>query len=174
VAKKSKIKRTHWNWALHQTFEVGLALKALNGLIETLGGILIWFVTPAHGESLIQTFCNHDPTYDCNDFIARHFITMTRDLTSGSKLFACVFLLSHGITKLVLVIALWVGRLWAYPLMIVVFGGFSIYQIFRFTQTHSLGLLLITILDILVVWLTIREYREQLKDREESRTQASS
>lgn len=162
---KKVTSRTGWGLALHETFQVGITLKALNGLIETLGGLLIWFVTPAHGERLIQAFCNHDLSSDCNDIVARHLITITRDLTSGSKLFASIFLLSHGITKLVLVIALWAGRLWAYPLMILVFGGFGIYQVIRIAHTHSVGLMLITILDFIIVWLTIREYREKLQER---------
>lgn len=161
----TKIKRTSWGAALHHTFQIGIALKAFDGLLEVVGGALVWFLTPERAEHLIQVFCSHDPSYDCSGFIARQFIALARDLAGGSKLFGCLFLLSHGLTKLVLVVELWCGRLWAYPLMIVVFGGFSVYQMYRFTHTHSIGLLILTIFDVLIVWLTIREYREKLKVR---------
>jgi uncharacterized membrane protein len=174
VTKSGNIKRTGWGRVLHGTFQVGLALKAFDGLLETLGGVLAWFITPAHADHAIRIFCHYDPVYDCSDFFARQFIAAAHDLAGESKLFACIFLLSHGVTKLVLVISLWLGKLWAYPLMIFVFGGFAIYQTFRFAHTHSLGLLLITILDILIVWLTIREYREQLQVRHAAPDEAAN
>jgi uncharacterized membrane protein len=42
---------------------------------------------------------------------------------------------------------------------IAVFAVFIVYQIYRFTLTHSIWLLAITLLDIVVIWLTWQEYR---------------
>jgi uncharacterized membrane protein len=35
----------------------------------------------------------------------------------------------------------------------------------RFTHTHSIALLLITFFDLLIIWLTWREYRDQKLNR---------
>jgi uncharacterized membrane protein len=36
---------------------------------------------------------------------------------------------------------------------------FVVYQIYRYSFTHAIWLLLITLLDIIVIWLTWREYK---------------
>ena len=90
---------------------------------------------------------------------------VTEKLLSGNKLFASMYLLSHGLTKLVLVIALWMNALWAYPLTIVVFAAFSAYQMYRYAHTHSIAMLLFTIFDVALIYLTWMEWREQKSER---------
>jgi uncharacterized membrane protein len=53
------------------------------------------------------------------------------------------------------------NRLWAYPLAIFVFGAFAVYQVFRLERVYSIGLLLLTISDVVIIWLTLLEYRDQ-------------
>jgi uncharacterized membrane protein len=86
-------------------------------------------------------------------------------LLSGNKLFVSLYLLSHGLTKVILVVALWMNALWAYPLTIVVFAAFSVYQMYRYSFTHSIVLLLLTIFDIAIIYLTWMEWREQETER---------
>jgi uncharacterized membrane protein len=59
------------------------------------------------------------------------------------------------------VTALWFDKLWAYPLTMAVFAAFSVYQVYRFAHTHSLALALLTVFDVLIIYLTWEEYREQ-------------
>jgi uncharacterized membrane protein len=60
---------------------------------------------------------------------------------------------------------LWMNELWAYPLAIGVFSAFSVYQVYRFTHTHSITLLLLTVFDLLIVYLTWEEYRVEKSRR---------
>ena len=60
--------------------------------------------------------------------------------------------------KLLLLIGLWREKLWSYPLAIVVFTAFIAYQLYRFSFTHSPSLLLLTLMDFVVIWLTWHEY----------------
>ena len=57
--------------------------------------------------------------------------------------FYAFYLLSHGIIKRVLVIGLLRERLWAYPASFAVFGAFIAYQLYRFSFTHDIGLILL-------------------------------
>jgi uncharacterized membrane protein len=68
--------------------------------------------------------------------------------------FAAYYLLGHGVVKLWLIVGLLKMRLWYYPVAIVVFGLFAVYQLYRFSFTHSLSLVLITVLDLAVTVLT--------------------
>jgi uncharacterized membrane protein len=147
---------------LHRSFQVGISIKGFDGLVEVIGGIVVWFITPANGAvAAISRYEQSGP----HNFLVEHFFHTVHILANGDKFFVSSFLLSHGIVKIILVVALWFNRLWAYPLMILVFGGFAIYQVYRLTYSHSSVLLAITIFDFIVVWLTWREYREQLKLR---------
>ena len=56
-------------------------------------------------------------------------------------LFGAVYLLLHGAVKVVLVIALLLNKLWAYPCMIVVLLIFIGYQLYRIALNPSAGLI---------------------------------
>ncbi|WP_337128019.1 DUF2127 domain-containing protein [Mesorhizobium sp. Cs1321R2N1] len=58
-----------------------------------------------------------------------------------------------------LVAALLKRRLWAYPASLAALLLFIIYQLYRFSYTHSAGLIVLTLFDLLVVWLVWHEYR---------------
>lgn len=147
---------------LHESFRVGILLKGLDGVAETVGAFLVWFLNPAAAERILRALFRHELAQDPHDFLANHLISGLHSL-AHSKGFAAAFLLTHGLTKVVLVVALWFDRLWAYPLMIIVLGAFSVYQIDRFAHTHSIVLALLTVLDLLIVLLTWWEYRQQKK-----------
>ena len=67
-------------------------------------------------------------------------------------------------TILGLVWALLKHKLWAYPLSIIVFAAFIVYQLYRFTFTRGLGLIALSLFDLVVIWLIYLEYRA-LKQR---------
>ena len=69
--------------------------------------------------------------------------------------------LLHGAVKVVLVIALLLNKLWAYPFMIIVLLIFIGYQLYRIAIQPSAGLVALTIFDVAIVALTWREYRRQ-------------
>lgn len=69
------------------------------------------------------------------------------------------YLLGHGVLKLWLIVSLLRERLWYCPISMVVFGLFIAYQLYRYTFTYSIWLLLITALDIVILGLTWHEYR---------------
>jgi uncharacterized membrane protein len=151
----------------HRAFEIGIFFKALDGVLECIGGALIWFVTPALLGVIFHSLYGHEIFRVTGEQSGFHFQAASEKLASGSKLFPSLFLISHGITKIVLVVAIWMDELWAYPLMILIFGGFSVYQIYRLAHTHSLLLALLTLIDIAIVILTWREYQEQRRKRDE-------
>jgi uncharacterized membrane protein len=59
------------------------------------------------------------------------------------------------------VAALLRDKIWAYPLMIAFLIVFIVYQVYRMTFAFSIGLLGLTVFDVVVVWLTYREYGKQ-------------
>lgn len=51
------------------------------------------------------------------------------------------------------------GRLWVYPAMLALLGTFIAYQLYRLYLDVAVTLVLPTIFDAIVVWLTWREYQ---------------
>ena len=77
-------------------------------------------------------------------------------------LFGAVYLLAHGLVKVILVAALLKNQLWAYLWTIGFLGVFIAYQLYRLSFQPSVGLTALTIFDASIAWLTWREYRKQL------------
>jgi uncharacterized membrane protein len=102
----------------------------------------------------------HELSEDPNDLIATNLVKIAHNFSFQSTGFAIFFLLSHGIIKIYFVIFLLKKRLWAYPTFIALLSIFIIYQVYRISSSHSLFLSLLTILDLIIVWLTFDEYRK--------------
>jgi uncharacterized membrane protein len=147
--------------ALDRTFKISVALKGLDGVLEIVGGVVLLFVAPATVQAWAQSLTAHELAQDPHDFIARHLLHSASQLSRGTTLFAAVYLLSHGIVKVVLVVAVLRRQLWAYPWMIALLGVFIVYQLYRLSRRFTLGLTLLTLFDAFVMVLTILEYRRR-------------
>lgn len=146
---------------LDKAFEVGILLKGLDGLLEVAGGILLFFIKPESLNHLATTLTQHELAEDPRDFLAVHILHSTQHLSAGSLVFAALYLLSHGLVKIVLVWEILHNRFWAYMGLIYLTIGFMIYQIYRFSYAQSIGLALLTAFDGVIVYLTIVEYRKR-------------
>lgn len=82
-----------------------------------------------------------------------------QNLSVSAQDFAALYLLAHGVTKLWLIIGLLRQRLWYYPTALIVFSLFIAYQLYRYSFSHSIWLLLITVLDVVIIGLTWHEWR---------------
>ena len=130
---------------VHQIFAVSVSLKGLHALLEIAGGIALYgFSADAIARWLDEI--------DRSGLVARYF-----DLSEQH--FYAFYLLSHGLVKVVLVYGLLKEKLWAYPASFVVFGAFIAYQLYRYSFTHELSLIFLSVFDLLVIALAIHEYR---------------
>jgi uncharacterized membrane protein len=152
--------------ALHRTFEVGLILKGLDGILEVIGGILLLIVTPHAIAHFVHDLTMHELSEDPHDFIARSLVHATGHLSGSATTFGAIYLLSHGAAKVILVGLVIKRKLWAYPWLIVLLLAFIVYQIYRIAAVRfSWGLTALTIFDAALVWLTGREYQVQKAKR---------
>jgi uncharacterized membrane protein len=151
--------------SLDRIFEIGIILKGLDGVLETIGGLLLLTFTPATINSLVASLTQHELSEDPNDFIANHLLGYAQGLTGRTVTFAALYLLLHGIVKIVLVAALLRNQIWAYPWMIGFLLIFIVYQIYQIVLSPTLGLSALTIFDSAIVWLTWQEWRKQTAGR---------
>lgn len=140
-------------------FELGIWLKGAHSLLEIVGGLLLWGVSADAITNLVVNLTADELIRNPDDQIANYFLQWALNFSVGTKTFAAFYLLSHGVVKLILVLGLIRNRLWAYPASLVVLGLFILYQLYRFTLTHSLALIALTVFDVVVIWLIWHEYR---------------
>jgi uncharacterized membrane protein len=149
------------------TFEVGLILKGLDGVLELLGGVLLLLVSRQKLVGWSVALTQHELSEDPKDFLATHLVDLAHHLSASVQVFAAAYLISHGAVKVVLVVAVLREKLWAYPWLIGFLLVFIGYQVYRFVLEPGWGLVLLTAFDLLIVWLTWHEYG---KRRERARS----
>jgi uncharacterized membrane protein len=147
--------------ALDRTFRISVALKGLDGLLEVFVGIALLFVSPNSINRIVQSVTARELAQDPTDFFARHLIHSAGHLSRATTLYGAIYLLSHGVAKVVLVALVLRNKLWAYPWMMALLMAFIVYQLYQLTTRLSAGLILLTLFDAFVVWLTWREYRSK-------------
>lgn len=146
-------------------FRIAMAVKGIDGAIELIGGVLLLLVSQTEVQKVITVVVTHDLLGPPDGSLSRHFVAGTAEFASGDRTFAVLYLLLHGAIKVALVLALLRHWLPAYPVAVVVLGAFVVYEIYRATQTGSVLLPLLAVLDILVIALVIREYLALRRER---------
>ena len=151
---------------LLRTFRGSIALKGLHAIFETIVGTVLFVMPRSAINNVVWRIGRLDLiSRNPHDLIGSPLRHLGDSLAGGGRHFAAIYLLSHGLVKLILVIELFRNRLWAYPLMVVMLSAFIAYQCYRYSITHSPLMMLLTIFDLGVLALTWIEYREQLRLR---------
>lgn len=146
------------NKIIHESFIVGIILKGFNALLEIIAAVGLFFLTSNRAIQAMSALTAKELLEDPQDKLANFLLHSAPLLITNSRLFIFIYLLSHGIIKLFLVLALLKRYHWAYPSAITVFSGFAIYQLYRYTHTHSVWLLILTVFDVLIIILAWFEY----------------
>ncbi len=140
-------------------FKYSLIFKAIFAALEIVGGFAAFFVTQAFLLKVVAAVTQNELIDDPSDQLVSYLTHAATSFTVSTKYFTAFYLISHGAVKLFLIIGLLRKKLWFYPASMVVFGLFILYQSYRFLFTHSVWLLLLTIVDVVVIWLTWQEYQ---------------
>jgi len=143
----------------HVLFQLSLLCKAVFAVAEILAGIGAYFVTQEFVFRVVDRLTRAELLQHPHDPIANYLYTSAQHFSLSTRNFTAAYLLSHGVIKLWLIVGLLRNKHGYYPLAIAVFGMFVVYQLYRFNLSHSLWLILITLVDLVVIALTWQEYR---------------
>jgi uncharacterized membrane protein len=144
---------------IRHVFRISVILKGLHALIEIAGGLFFYLVGTQQVLDLVNLLTREELTEDPRDFVAGHILSAAQQLTGGTQAFYAWYLVSHGVIKVVLVAGLLREKLVAYPLSLVALAGFIVYQLYRYSYTHSFGLIVLTVFDLVVIALVWHEWR---------------
>jgi uncharacterized membrane protein len=143
---------------LHELFDISIVLKGLHALVEVVGGASIFLASSSFIFKFVNIISFGELTENPVDSFTKYLLNLTYGFSGGTKQFVALYLLSHGIINLVLVVGLFKKKIWAYYISFVVLTVFALYQIYRYIYNPSIFLILLTILDIITIWLILREY----------------
>ncbi|GAB0120400.1 DUF2127 domain-containing protein [Acidisoma sp. 7E03] len=144
---------------IHQIFEIGILFKGLHGLVECIGGTLLALISTRSITHLVALATQDELSEDPRDFVASHLMHWATGFSAGTKTFYAAYLLSHGLIKVALVAALLRGMLWAYPASLIALALFMTYQLYSLVVTGSPTMWILTVFDLLVMWLIWHEYK---------------
>jgi uncharacterized membrane protein len=139
-------------------FRISLYIKGAGALSDVINGILIWFISKAIIVTFFLNFFQPILTDNPNDLVSGFIVDSAAAFAISSQYFIAIYLFSHGIIKLFLVINLFRRKLWAYPASIIIFSLLIVVESYELYYKYSVWLLAFTLLDILVVLLTVHEY----------------
>jgi len=91
---------------LHLAFEVSLVLKAVFAVGEILAGIGAYFLTQQFLFKLVERITRQELLEDPRDFIANYLFQSAQNFSVSARKFTAVYLLTHGVVKLWLIIGL--------------------------------------------------------------------
>lgn len=143
---------------IYRYFWLSVMLKGLLSALEIAGGILVFLIPPAAILAITNFLTQGELAEEPYDFIAIHIQSAAQALISASH-FVVIYLLSRGVIKLFLVVALLKNYQWAYPASLVVLGLFMLYQVYQMIVSFSAFVLFITLFDVIVVFFIWKEYQ---------------
>jgi uncharacterized membrane protein len=143
---------------IHQLYVMSIVGKGALAMLECLAGMALILTNGETIVTFIGRVTQGEISEDPHDFVASHLQIWAAGFSADSKSFYAWYFLSHGIVKLVIVGALFSGRLWAFPASIAALALFIFYQVYRYTLAPTLGLVLLTMFDLVVMGLVVREY----------------
>lgn len=151
--------------AVHWLFDAAVIVKGFDGVIEiALGAFILLhpgWIGAAAGSWSAELLERHPYSW-LGEAVAR----WSDGLSDSTEHFASLYLVAHGVAKVFIAWGLWREKMWAFPTALLVFGLLILYQMVRFTHTHSLTLAVLIVLDLAVCYLIWREYgfrREALR-----------
>ncbi len=117
---------------IDRVFTVSVILKGVDGLLEIAGGLLFLSVDPRTLNAAVRFLTANEISEDPSDVVANALRRAAAHLTSDIAAFAAIYLVAHGLVKLMLVAGLLRRKHWAFPTALVVLGAFVVYQSYRF------------------------------------------
>ncbi len=141
-------------------FKVGLTIKALNGFAEIIGGAML--LMPLEVARVVLHLSMKEFEKNPNAAIGVGLERLGFSVLSVTVLGA-LYLMVHGVTKVVLIGAAFKEKMWGYHGLIIILSVFSVLELWRSVEKHSALILALAFFDALIVLLVAKEYSARLR-----------
>ena len=143
----------------HRLFVVAVVLKGLNGLAELVAGASILAIGHAGLNGIVMLLTARELSEDPTDLVANLLRRWFAQLSADAELFAAVYLLTHGVVKIVLATCLLREKSWAFPAAAAFFALFIAYMSYRLALGWSWSIAAFCLFDLVTLFLVLHEWR---------------
>jgi uncharacterized membrane protein len=146
-------------------FRISVITKGILSAFEVVAGFIAILIPPSVVVGYIVAKSERELIQEPGDYIATHVLEYVHSHNIPGRTFIAVYLITRGLLKLLLVVALLKKQYWAYPAAIVVLLLFMAYEIYGIIAAHSILMMFTAVFDTIVVWSVWREYRILIRHR---------
>lgn len=151
----------HSKW-FDTIYRIGVAIKGFDGLVELIAGLLL-VISPSTPHRLLESVADElgEHSGSLYQLFEHAVIHLDAQLNGTVLVFIIVFLISHGVIKLVLVYCLLKKIYRAYPYGLAILILLLIIQVIPlFHNPAQIDLWAFTILDVAIIYLVYGEYQD--------------
>jgi len=149
-----------------RAFWLSLIIKGIDGALQLIGGVAVLFIEPGTLSRwfryLTRYLLHRKPHNSESNFIH----SAAAQFGISVETLVCIYLLSHGVIKVLLVYGLLKRKLWVFPAALAGFGFFLAVEIYRISEHFYWGILILMCVDIFVITMVILEYMKVKKKKE--------
>jgi uncharacterized membrane protein len=151
------------NSLVHLAYLITIAVKGIDGAIETVLGLVIWISGADRFNAFLLKFAAPElaagpPPTGWTEFLR----DAASQLMDSSVPFIVIYLLAHGILKVVLALVLLTGGgRWVYPVATIILTGFIGFMSFHLAEQWSNWVLAFAIFDLATLLLVLNEWRNE-------------
>lgn len=142
-------------------FKIGLVIKGVDSVFEVIGGILL--TMPVKMAKYLSVLAEHE-LYRHHQVLSGRLDKLAESVTTHASIGEAVYLIIHGLAKVVLILAIYKGKKWGYVGLIGVLSLFSAIEIARGFYAHEILTAALAAFDILMVILIWKEYKAKSFD----------
>jgi uncharacterized membrane protein len=144
---------------IHRLFEVGVILKGVHALLELITGGVTLAIGPVAVSDFFFALAQREWIGGARTSLVNFLVRLAEQSLRGGERFVGIYLLAVGVINMGLAISLLASARWSYPAALAAIAILMAYQLHRYTYTHAVALLVLTLYDSVVLWLVWNEYR---------------
>jgi len=151
------------NTLFHLAYVVTIAIKGIDGAIETILGLIVWISGPVRFNSFLMTLAAPELGEHPLENGFMHLLRQgAQQLVGASVDFVVIYLLLHGLLKLALALVLLTGKgRWVYPVATVILLGFLAFMSWHLAERWSNWVLAFALFDLVTLLLVLNEWRNE-------------
>jgi uncharacterized membrane protein len=151
----------------HLAYLVTITVKGLDGALETVAGLTIWITGPQRIYAFVLHFTAPELYEEPgNHAFARLLQHGAFTLSESPVTFIIIYLLVHGVLKLVLAtVLLRGGGRWVFPVATAILAGFIAFMSYHLAEHWSNWVLSFALFDLFTLALVLNEWSRPPRDQ---------
>ena len=139
-------------------FKIGMIVKGIDSVFEVIGGIIL--TMPTKLARYILVFSQHE-AFRHHTVLAGKLDRLAENVTMHPSIGQAVYLMVHGLAKVILILAITRNKRWGYTGFIGVLSLFTAIEMVRAISAHEVVTGVFGLFDMFVVAIIYKEFKSR-------------